>query len=96
MDIRRMRVRMRHRYMPVRMRVRLPPIPVRIVLMLVMFIVDVLVRMLQRVVGVFMFVMLGKMQPDARRHQPTGNPESGTRRFLQQQQRQPGANERRG
>ena len=91
-----MRVCMRHRYMLVRVRVRFLSVPLRTVLMLVMFIVDVLVRMLQRVVGVFMFVMLGKMQPDARRHQPTGNPESGTRRFLQQQQRQPGTNERRG
>ena len=54
---------------PVGMRVRLAGRVVGAVLVLMMFVVDVGVRMLHRLVHVLMLVALGEMQPNANGHQ---------------------------
>ena len=61
--------------------VRLVAVPLEIVLVTVMRVVPVLVRVLQRLVGVRVDVPLAQMQPDAHCHQRRCGPEQGVRRL---------------
>lgn len=63
-DVRVMRVLVRQHFMPVRMYVRLISIPGEVVRVLVMLVVTMTVRVLQRFMRVFVFVPLAHMQPD--------------------------------
>ena len=66
------------RDVPVRMRMRLGSVPLEIVAVLMVVIMRMFVQMLQRLMRVFVIVMLCKMQPDACGHQSPGNPEGGS------------------
>jgi hypothetical protein len=57
-------------------------------LVLVVFVMYVLMFMLQRLVSVFMFVMLGQVQPDADCHQRPGDHEGESNFFTKQQSQQ--------
>lgn len=74
-----MRVLMDQRVVPVDVHVRLPAIPRESVRVLVMFVMPMRVRMLHRLVYVFMLVPLAQMQPYAKRHQGCGHPEQDAR-----------------
>lgn len=76
------------------MAVRFAPVPSGCVLMPVVLVVDVLMTMHEVFVHMRVFVLLGKVEPDARGHQPRGDPECGRRRFGQQEQCQGRAKER--
>ena len=58
-----------HRLVPVRVAVRLPRRVVGGVLVPVVFVMDVQVVMLHRLVAVFVFVPLRQVQPDAHAHE---------------------------
>ena len=66
--IRNMRMRVRQRCMTMRVAVPQAGLDFPIVRMLVVFVVDMLMRVLKRLVRVFMHVPLGQMQPHACRH----------------------------
>ena len=86
MQIRKMRVRMRHRFMPVWMGMRLAVIALEIVGMLVMLVMRVQVFVFQYLVLMQVFVTLADMQPDPERHQAAGTPEAEAGYLSQQQQ----------
>ena len=75
MNIWEMRVRMRDRRMGMRMRVRLVAVPREIVVVLVMRVVPMPMRMIQRGMRVRMLVSFADVQPDTQRHQGSGHPE---------------------
>jgi hypothetical protein len=75
MNIREMRVRMRDRRMGMLMGVRLVAIPREIVLVLVMRVVPMTMRVVQRGVRVRMLVTFADVQPDTQGHQGRGHPE---------------------
>ena len=58
--------------------------------MLVVFVVNVDMRMFQNLMRMFMLVLLGKVQPDAERHQTTGE-QQRQRHWLAHRNRQCGA-----
>lgn len=61
--------------------------------MLVVFVMDVQVAVVLRRMLMQMFVAFCQMQPDARRHQKTGDDELPRNRLALQQQREGGAEE---
>lgn len=75
MYVREMRMRVRNRCMPMRMAVRLFAVPCEVVLMLMMRVVPMPMRVIQRVMRVRMLVPFADMQPDAQRHERGGDPE---------------------
>ncbi len=77
------------------MHVRFTAIPFGIVLMPVVRVMDMLVGVLQFFVDVRMLVMFRKVQPDADRHQSSGQPEIRSRALAQHGERQSCAEERR-
>ena len=80
MQIRVVRVGVYHALMSMRMRMRLCHRP--IMRMLVVFVVDVAVLMLQRFVDVFVRVALGKMNPEAGAHQDAREHQSHSQQVL--------------
>ena len=72
MDVREMNVLVNHHFVPVWMGMRLATIPHEIVCMLMMYIMAVSVSMVDGVVSVLMFVLLGEMQPNPGRHERSG------------------------
>ncbi len=60
---------------------------------LVVFVVDVAVFMLHRLVFVFVFVPLRKVQPDAHAHERSRHAEENGESFLEDHQRQHGPDE---
>lgn len=79
MNIWEMRVRMRDRRMGMRMSVRLVAVPREIMLVLVMRVVPMAMRVVQRMVRVRMLVTFADVQPDTQRHQGGGHPEQRRR-----------------
>ena len=69
------RVDVRHRLMPMAMGVRLARWIVRAMRMLVVSVVPGGMGMLQRLVGVWMLMPLGEMQPESQAHQERGEDE---------------------
>lgn len=76
-------------------RVGLDAVPVGAVRVLVMRVMDVTVRVGERLVLVQMVVPLREMEPDARGHEASGRPERPARRLVEQPERKRGAEERR-
>ena len=87
MQIRIVRMAMHHPSMPVRMRVRLFPVPLAM-RMPVMFIVNVLVAVLERLVHMRMLVPLGEVQSHADGHQRGSDPEKERRVLAQKEKRE--------
>ena len=77
MDIGVMRMGVRQRLVTMGMRVRLHAIPDEVMRMLVVLVVPVTVRMLQRLVRVFMRMPLPDVEPDAQCHEQCRSPEEG-------------------
>ena len=71
------RVAVRETAMPVRMGVRFAAVPREAVAMLVMLIVRVRMRVLDRLVHVVVLMALRQVQPHAERHERRGDPERG-------------------
>ena len=69
MNIGKVRMLVRHRFVDVRMGVRLTRINVGWVFVLVMFIMAVPVRVFQEFMRMLVFVLFGQVQPDSTRHQ---------------------------
>jgi hypothetical protein len=61
--------------MHVRMRVRLTTVPWRVVRVLVMFVVDVAMRVRRRFMRVRVYVAFSEVKPDAASHERGGDPE---------------------
>ena len=80
-------------FMPVPMRMRLRHRSVMGVL--VMFVMDVPVFVLDRLVRMFMTVSLGQMKPEAERHKHAGNDQLSRNRLAEQDDRDDRAEERR-
>ena len=80
--IRVMRMAMGHRSVRVFVRMGLLAVPWKIMLMLMMQIMAMSVRVSERFMCVLVLVPLGQMQPDATRHQCSGDPEHERRRFM--------------
>jgi hypothetical protein len=76
-DVRIVRVPVRQRRVPVRMHVRLAAIPGEVVRVLVVLVVTVRMRMLEKLVRMLVFVPLAHVQPDARAHEKGSDPEQG-------------------
>jgi len=83
MDIRNVRVGMRHGCMVMRMHMWLLAVPREIMIMLVMGVVSMFMRMIHREVRMLMNMLLGQMQPDSSRHQCACQPESRSRRVAE-------------
>ena len=77
MQVRVVRMAVRHPAVAMRMRVRLVSLPREAVPMLMVIIVRVRMRMLHRLVHVLMLVALREVQPYAERHERGGDPERG-------------------
>jgi hypothetical protein len=67
-DVRKMRVPMRHAHMLVGVRVRLASAPIELVRMLVVFVVRMAMLMLDRFMCMGVLVPLAHVKPDARAH----------------------------
>ena len=93
MDVGIVGMRVGHFLVLVRVAVRLSWRVVRRVFVLVVFIMDVAVFMLHRLVCVFVFVSLRKVQPDADAHERSRHAEENGESFLENHQRQYGPNE---
>ena len=93
-DIRNVGVRMLDRLVPVRMRMRLASIPREIVRVTMMLVVDMGMGMRLDGMHVAVRMTLRNMQPDAERHQRTGEPQRGRERFMLHHQRIECAEER--
>lgn len=95
-DIRVVRVLVRHHDMLMRMVVRLLAAPVEVVHMLMVRVMYMAMLVLQCLMFVLVLMPLGQMQPHAGSHQRTGQPEGQRGGLAQQQDSQRGADERRG
>ena len=84
-NIREMRVLVRHGLVSMPMAVRFLAIPSKVMRMLVVLVMSVRMRVLQRFVGVFMVMPFTQMQPDTQAHQGTGQPKQGRCGFAQKQ-----------
>lgn len=84
--VRKVRVLMDHHLMPVRVFVRLVSRPHECVLVPMMFIVNIAVTVLHRFMRVFIFVVLGEVQPRAPSHEGGREPERARGRLAQQHQ----------
>ena len=89
-------VRMHEVFVPVRMRMRFAGRIIKFVHVLMVLVVHMHVLVLHRLVRVLVFVMFGKMQPDAEADQSRGNPELRVRSLAQEQERENHPHERRG
>ena len=76
-----MRMRVHQWLVPVAMRVRLAAVPCEVVRVMVVRVVQVIVFVLQRLVGMFMRVALREVQPYPESHQRSGEPEDRVRAF---------------
>lgn len=85
-DIRKMRVLVRHGVVRMVVTVGLRAIPLRLMLMLVVLIVYVLMHVLQWLVGMLMFVPFGQVQPDTNAHKYACQPEGRGSRFPEHKQ----------
>ena len=74
-DVGKMGVAMRQRLMTMGMGVRFSPIPIEVVRVLMMRVVAVAMRMLERFVCVLVLVPFAQVQPDAEHHQRRRDPE---------------------
>ena len=74
MDVGKVRMEMAQRFMRVEMLVRAVAIPGEVVRVAMVFVMDVRMGMPQRLVLVFVRVVLGQVQPDPGRHQSGGQP----------------------
>ena len=90
------RMLVRHRFVPMRVDMRLVLIHAKLVSMLVVFLVDVAVLMLEQGVGVSMPVVFGEVEPYSGRHERARGYELPTQRLAEQRQSDQGAGERRG
>jgi len=84
MQVRVVRMPVHEPLVRVLVRVRLDAVPIGLMRVLMMLVMDVPVRVGQRLVLVKMHVTLGKVQPHAGSHQHGGDPESGSGRFAEQ------------
>lgn len=89
------RVRVPERRVVMKMRVGFSTIPFEVVSVLMMRIMDVLVRVGQRIVDVWVLVRFCKVQPEPPNHQCACGPEDHARDFRKHDQRNRGADERR-
>ena len=71
----------RQHFVPVRVRVRFVPVPGEVVRVLVMLVVAMPMRVLQRFVGVFVLMPLAHVQPDTEGHERRGAPKERARHF---------------
>ena len=93
-DVREMRVFVSNGGVAVQMIMGFAAIPLKIMRMLVVFVMRMVVDMFEGFMHMFMFVMLGKMQPHAASHQAGGTPECRGSGFAKQSQCHGGADER--
>lgn len=85
-EIRVVGMRVDHGFVLVRVRMRFAPIPLEFMCMSMVVIMGVQVLMVERLMFVFMHMLLTDMQPDAQSHQRTSDPEAQSGSFAQQQQ----------
>ena len=93
MQIRIVRMSMPDRQVSVLVRVSLVSGPVEVVLVLVMLVVHMGVSMSQRLVFVLVAVLFGHVEQDADQHQDTSEQQTHRQRFMQDGERECGANE---
>lgn len=86
MNIRKVRMLVHHRLVLVPMSVGLRAGPCERMLVLVVLVVDIAVTALHRLMRVFVFVVLGEVQPHAPGHQGGRKPERSRGRLAQQHQ----------
>ena len=91
MQVRIVRVGVAHRFMTMPVGMRLGHRSVMRVLM--MFVVDVAVFVLQQFMDVFVRMPLGKMNPETDAHQDAGEQQPHCKRFAEESDRQNGADE---
>ena len=94
MNVGKVRVRVRHRLVNVRMRMRLARVNAFGVIMLMMFVMDVPMRVFQQSVMMRVRVALGQVEPHAARHESGSGPERALQRFAQKRQRHQRADKR--
>ena len=70
-------------FVAVRMDMRLAPIPIAVMRVPMVFVMDMLMRMGDRIVRMEVHMALGQMQPDSRPHQQARYPEPCPRRIAQ-------------
>ena len=85
MNIREMRVSVRDWCMAMRVGVRLVAIPCKVMFVLMMRVVAMTMRVVQRVMSVRMFMTFADVQPHTQRHQRGGDPEERRRQLRPQQ-----------
>ncbi|KQU80994.1 hypothetical protein ASE08_12055 [Rhizobacter sp. Root16D2] len=68
-DVRKVRVPVRQNAMPMWVHMRLAPVPRKVMLVLMVRVVSMRMRVLERLMRVFVFVPFANMQPDADTHQ---------------------------
>ena len=95
-DIREMRMTMRHRRMLMRMCVWFCPIPWHVMRVLMMLVVNMVVGVIHGLVPVLMAMTFRQVQPHAQRHQRGGDPECERSGFVKKQDGHRRSNERRG
>lgn len=78
---------MHQRFVTMHMSMGFSAVPRKIVRVLVMLVMPVRMVMMQRLMGVLVFVPLPQMQPDPQRHQRCGEPERHARRLRPNQER---------
>ena len=86
MNVREVRMLVRHRRVLVFMRMRFLHVPHEVVRMLVMLVVYMGMGVFHWLVRVFMLVPLGQMQPHPQRHKGASSPETWTHRIAQPKQ----------
>ena len=74
-NVRKVRVLVRHYRMVMRMGMGLRALPGKVVRMLVMRVMHMAVCVRKRFMRVFVFVVFGQVQPDAQRHESARQPE---------------------
>lgn len=84
-DVRKVRVAMHQRIVHMRMGVRFLAVPREIMRVLVMFVVAMAMIMRQRFMRVLVSMTLADVQPNAHRHQCTGQPERKARVLSEEQ-----------
>ena len=92
MNVREVGVLVGHHSVRMPMRVRLGALPFEVVLMLVVAVMRMVMRMGQRLMQMFVIMLLGQVQPDPQGHKTTSQPERRRGGFAKQPQRQCGAN----
>ena len=87
MNVRHMGMAVGNRLMTMGVGMRLGAIPGKIMIVLVMFVMHMRMGVMHSCMRMNVHMLFSQVKPDASRHEKAGDPEAGTRNFLQHQQR---------